>query len=445
MTASMNDLSVTLRTPRTRMYRRGGSLRLVVATVNAPARPAAAEPLPLNLALVVDRSGSMSGEPIEAARRAAAGVVERLGPRDSLSLVSFETNPHVHLDGVQMDDAGRRIALHTLGELVAEGTTNLSGGWLHGAKCVAARMDESKATQNRVVLLSDGFANRGITDTVELRTHAEQLRRRSLFTSTVGIGNGYNPQQLQTLAEYGGGRLHDAERPEEIIEVVLGELAEARATAADDLSLTLAWPRTLSPQLLGVYPTSPTELHPPGHEALDVTLGTMTSGSDRTAVFRLTDLPGGPAGGTLGLSARIRWREPGGDDLRRSGPVEAILSWASGKENQAQTKDTELALVGVRAWQAWVVQQLVDLNRDARYDEAATVLEREIRELRRYCRDVPGSEPLLRQLDATRRRIRSKWSDRTRKEMRLSTYKMLRSETDHRSNTRTGWDTLLSS
>ena len=441
----MTDLSLSLVFPRPLMYRRGGSLRLLVASVLAPPQPVGAEPLPLNLALVIDRSGSMSGDPIAAARHAAAGVVARLGQADRLSLVSFETVPHVDLDGVLMDEDGRRQALKVIGEMVAEGTTNLSGGWLHGARCVAARIEPATATQNRVVLLSDGYANRGITDTRELRTHAEQLRMRSLFTSTVGVGDGYNPQLLQTLSEHGGGRLHDAERPEEIIEVVLGELGEARATAADDLSLSLAWPSAVTPQLLGIYPARPTEIHPPGYEATEVTLGTMTSGSRRLAVFRLKDLPAGPAGDGLEFIARIRWRQPGEEQELRTGPEQARLTWASGKDNTGQPRDTAVALAAAQAWQAWVVQQLVDLNREGLYEDAAKVLGQEVRELRRFCKGVPGTEPLLQQLDATRRRIRDRWSDRTRKEMRLSTYKLLRSEKDHRSLTREGWDTYLTS
>lgn len=439
----MTDLSLTLGFPRDLIYRRGGSLRLLVASVHAAPQPRDTVALPLNLALVIDRSGSMSGEPIEAARRAAAGVVQRLGPRDTLSLVSFETEPHVHLDAVAMDEAGQREAQRALGELVAEGTTNLSGGWLHGAKCVASRMQDGEATQNRVVLLSDGYANRGITEGTELRTHAEQLRLRSLFTSTVGIGDGYNPQLLQTLAEYGGGRLHDAERSEEIIEVVLGELGEARATAADDLSLILAWPKALSPELLGVYPTRPTDLHPAGYEAIEITLGTLTAGSRRLAVFRLADLPAGPAGGVLNLVGRIRWRRPGHADELRAGPAEAQLTWGSGKLNSGQEKDPALALAAAQAWQASVVQKLVNLNREGCFDDAEALLKSEYRELRHYCKDVPGTEALVKQLEATRRQIRHRWSDRTRKEMRLSTYKTLRSEQDHRTVKRGGWDTLF--
>ena len=439
----MTNLSLSLAFPRTLMYRRGGSLRMLVATVEAAPDPTLATDLPLNLALVIDRSGSMAGGPIEAAQRAAAGVVQRLGPKDHLSLVSFETEPQVDLDAVAMDEAGRRKALQVIEAMVAEGTTHLSGGWLYGAKCVASRMESGEATQNRVVLLSDGFANRGITDSRELRAHAEQLRMRGLFTSTVGIGDGYNPQLLQTLAEYGGGRLHDAERSEEIIEVVLGELSEARATAADDLTLTLAWPKAMSPQLLGVYPSRATELHPPGYEAVEVTLGTMTTGSRRLAVFRMKNLPAGPAGGALNVIGRIRWRRPGEVKKRRAGPVEAQLRWGSGKLNSAQVKDPALALDAAQAWQASVVQKLVDLNRDGRFDDAAGLLGKEYRELKRYCKDVPGTEALIQQLEATRRRIRQRWSDRTRKEMRLSTYKLLRSETDHRSDTRSAWDTYL--
>ena len=129
-----------------------------------------------------------------------------------------------------MDRAGKRRADSILSGVHSGGMTCLSGGWLRGAETVALLREGTEGHRSQVILLSDGHANEGILDPEELARHASELRERGVYTTCVGIGDGYSPEQLAVLSEHGGGLLHRAERPHEIIEVLLGELGELMNT-----------------------------------------------------------------------------------------------------------------------------------------------------------------------------------------------------------------------
>jgi Ca-activated chloride channel family protein len=198
---------------------------------------------PVNLALVVDRSGSMDGGPIEAAKIAASQIVEKLNQKDCLSLVSFDDEVITHFSNVKMDIEGCNHAKQMISELYARGMTDLSGGWFEGAKCATEAIDEGVFSNGYVIVLSDGKANHGITDPKELKIHAQELASRGVQTSSIGIGANYSPLQLDALAEGGEGRLHDTETEDDIIDVVLGELGEIGNTIARNIKLYIHSPR----------------------------------------------------------------------------------------------------------------------------------------------------------------------------------------------------------
>lgn len=116
------------------------------------------------------------------------GVIGRLRPTDVLSVVSFDDNVIVHLDGHALAD-GTGPALAAVRSLETGGSTDLAGGWAAGADCVARTLTRG-GFRNHVLLLSDGHANRGIVDPALLALAAEQRRGQGIATSCLGIGDG---------------------------------------------------------------------------------------------------------------------------------------------------------------------------------------------------------------------------------------------------------------
>ncbi|WP_221091237.1 vWA domain-containing protein [Deinococcus aquaedulcis] len=125
-------------------------LTLLIRVHPAPVPIHAAWRPPLNLALVIDRSGSMGGHPLHMARQAAGAAVRQMGLNDQVSVVAFDDEVRVVVPSQPVTDpAGIIRAMDTI---EAGGMTNLHGGWLEGATQVAAHLDPQAL--NRVVLLS---------------------------------------------------------------------------------------------------------------------------------------------------------------------------------------------------------------------------------------------------------------------------------------------------
>src|SRR5262249_55492322 len=129
--------------------------------------------------------------------------------------------------------------------LESHGSTNLSGGWIQGADCVAEQTSRRPDASNYIVLLTDGWANTGITDPRELGLLADSYRRRGLNTSAVGVGVDWSEDQIWAIAGAGGGRLDHAETAEEIVTHVLGEFEEIAAVIAEDVTLEVEFPPEL--------------------------------------------------------------------------------------------------------------------------------------------------------------------------------------------------------
>ena len=192
--------------------------------------------VPLRLSLVLDRSGSMAGEPLEAATRAAADVVRRLAAEDVVSVIAFDDTVRTivppHRGGEQSDVAARILAIHP------GGSTNLSGGWLRGRELVAQHRDDGAV--HRVLLLTDGHANAGITDAGALAAMAAEARQRGISTSCVGFGEGYDESLLRAMADAGGGNAFHIERADQAALAFGDELSGLQTLAGQNLAVTVA-------------------------------------------------------------------------------------------------------------------------------------------------------------------------------------------------------------
>jgi Ca-activated chloride channel homolog len=143
---------------------------------------------PLNLSLVIDRSGSMAGAPLQYAIEAAQRLVEQLTPEDYLSVVIYDDHAETILPHGPVQDKPQIQAL--LRTIRAGGCTNLSGGWLLGCDHVQSQLSEDRL--NRVLLLTDGQANVGVTDSPILTNTARDKAAQGIITTTLGFGNYFN-------------------------------------------------------------------------------------------------------------------------------------------------------------------------------------------------------------------------------------------------------------
>ena len=278
----------------------GRDLDLVIR-VDTPARPADAERKPADLALVLDRSGSMQGGKIAYARQGAAAAVNLLGPEDRASLVQFDDQVDLLYP---LTPAGRAGALQaSIAGIEARGNTDLHGGWAAGAASLGNGEPERGA--RRVVLLTDGLANHGVTDPGAITAEVAEAARRGIATSALGIGEDYNEELLEAMARAGDGSYTFVESPDQLPAFFEAELRGLKSVAGREVRLGLApGPGIEIVSVLNDLPSSNTG---------SLVLPNLVAGGRLEIGLAMRALPGlsaRPGEETDLLSVRLEWTDP---------------------------------------------------------------------------------------------------------------------------------------
>lgn len=228
--------SVSLRLrPERSVVRAGGDELDVVVELSASGGGQARSPV--DFALALDRSGSMSGEPMQRLRKAARSFVLRLEAHDRLALVAFGSDAPIALPATAMTEEGRAQALRVIDGLYADGGTNLSGA-LESARLALDQVEPRERAVRRIVLLTDGRANEGLVGP-GLHGLAEELAGAGFRLSALGLGEEFDEHTLAALADAAGGRYRYLRSARELDDALAQELAEASATAASYVALDL--------------------------------------------------------------------------------------------------------------------------------------------------------------------------------------------------------------
>jgi Ca-activated chloride channel homolog len=190
---------------------------------------------PLNLALVIDRSGSMSGTKLSYARKAARFLAGELTSRDRLAIISFDDEVKVVVPSAPVVDPQPFIA--AINTIHSGGCTALFDGWLAGATQVAEHLDPTQL--NRVLLLSDGQANEGLTNQGEIADKVAGLTQRGISTSAFGLGDDFDEDLMGAIATAGDGTLAHIENPSQLADLYASELQGLATTFGRKVSLGL--------------------------------------------------------------------------------------------------------------------------------------------------------------------------------------------------------------
>lgn len=294
----LNKLHVETLVDKSLVPATGGTCFILVR-VTAPQAAHKADRPALNLGLVIDRSGSMSGEKLDYVKMATDYAVDLLDARDRASLVMYDDEVSL-LAASQPMTVERRAELHRLiRPIVTGGSTNLGDGWLMGCKEVSGFMQPQAL--NRALLLTDGLANVGITDLEELARHAKALRQRGVSTTTLGVGADFDEHMLRAIADAGGGHYYFIENPQQIPQVFQAELNEMLTVVARDVVYTLRAPNGAELVLL-----NDTYTHTISNAILEVQLGEMASNETREFALRMT-LPAVALGSVINITTALRY------------------------------------------------------------------------------------------------------------------------------------------
>ena len=206
---------------------------LITITTPPPPDGANRQRPPLNLALVIDRSGSMSGTKLSYARKAARFLAGQLTAADRLAIVTFDSDIDVLVPSRPAVDPQAFIA--AINTIHSGGCTALFDGWLAGAQQVAEHLDP--AALNRVLLLSDGQANEGLTNQGAIAEKVAGLTQRGISTSAFGLGAGFDEDLMGAIATAGDGTLAHIESPAQLADLYASELQGLANTVGRKVSL----------------------------------------------------------------------------------------------------------------------------------------------------------------------------------------------------------------
>ena len=198
---------------------------------------------PLNIALVIDRSGSMRGQRIQQAKEAARLAVNMLKPNDIISVIAYDNHAELLVPATKVGDG--KMVQKGIQRLRASGSTALYAGTDMGGKEVVKFL--SKEFVNRVILLSDGIANIGPSSPNELAELGKSLARQGIAVSTVGLGLGYNEDLMAQLAAASDGNHSFVEHPTKLAHIMSLELNDALAVVAQDVKVKLTFPKGVRP------------------------------------------------------------------------------------------------------------------------------------------------------------------------------------------------------
>ena len=369
-----------------REYVLTGSPQEVVVKIDLWAADHKARPkrTPLNVAVVLDRSGSMTGAKIEKARQAAMELVEHLDAEDIFSMISYSDRAEVIFPAQAVED--KEALKARIARIHPGGSTALYAGVERGAEQVQRHFSSRRI--NRVILLSDGLANVGPSSPRDLRRLGGALSERGISVTTIGVGDDYNEELMAGLAEASDANYYYVKDTEKLPEIFAKELGELLTVAAREVKIEIICPDGVKP--IG-FIGRPEKFD--GQRAA-VQLSQFTLAQDRFLFLRCQVEP--ERGKTVSAKSEVARVKVRYVDELNSGTEQMVSGVASVQftEDRRQAAGSFRADVAAQKelLLAAVVKDEALAEADAgRYQQAAQKLEHEAKALDYQCQNAPAT------------------------------------------------------
>ncbi len=323
---------------------------------------------PLALGIVLDVSGSMGSErKLEHVVEATRYVVDRLGGKDRVAIVAYDSSPHVVYVPEGTIDAGE--ARRALGKLRPGSGTNMEIGIRLGLEKLAKIGVEGAA--KRLLVLSDGRANEGIHSVEGLAALAAGARESGATVSTFGVGADYNEDLMAKVAEAAGGNYHVIDRGAELAAVFQKEFQELGSATGRSVRMAVEAGAGLELEEAYGYPISRDGAMP------TVTLRDFFHGM-RTKVVLRFKAEGPCRGASSSIRLALEW-----EDVTTGKPQSLIavvpVTWVEDEAKEAASADPEIVALVQELEGARVYDQASREFEKGNADEARKLLETQMR------------------------------------------------------------------
>ena len=191
----------------------------------------------VDMVIVLDRSGSMKGRKIEDARRAVLELLSSLSAQDRFALITYSDGVHI-ASGLSNVTAANRVHLASaVNTIRVGGGTNLGAGLQAGIDILTSLGHDTNAA--KLILISDGLANKGLTDVKALSDIAAVAVEKEFAVSTVGVGIDFNEHLMTAIADRGTGRYYYLENPAAFAEIFQSEFYDTQTAAVTGLKIQI--------------------------------------------------------------------------------------------------------------------------------------------------------------------------------------------------------------
>ncbi|MBK7861699.1 MAG: VWA domain-containing protein [Archangiaceae bacterium] len=306
---------------------------------------------PVNLALVIDRSGSMSGFKLQQAKMAALQLVSQLKATDRLAIVHYGGDVK-SMNGVFCTEENKRSLIRYIDNIWDEGGTNIGAGLTTGRDLLLASMSDFKV--NRLVLISDGQPTEGLQDSGSLLELTRAIRGAGISVTSIGVGTDFNEDLMQGIAASGGGAYAFLQDAAQLSTIFQKDLNQAGTQVAHDVLLSFKLPEGVElDEVLG-YRSGVTD-----RRQVTVSLPDFSAGQFERLVARVTITA--PA---AGLAFDVAGLSLDYVDLLQGKPVHSRASLAAMSTDRADVvfakRDKDATVYAARAQSAVNTQAAAD-------------------------------------------------------------------------------------